>query len=50
MKLSHPLVLGALIILGVLHISQGRAKAQTLQEQNDVLFEKLKSVDGLQDE
>ncbi len=50
MKLSHPLVLGALIILGVLHISQSRAKAQTLQEQNDVLFEKLKSVDGLQDE
>ena len=33
-----------------LHISQSRAKAQTLQEQNDVLFEKLKSVDGLQDE
>jgi hypothetical protein len=49
MKLSHPLILGALIILGVIHISQGRAKAQTLQEQNDALFEKLKSVDGLQD-
>jgi hypothetical protein len=50
MKLSHPLVLGALIILGVIHISHGRAKAQTLQEQNDALFEKLKSVDGLQDD
>ena len=50
MKLSRPLVLGLLIILGVLSISQGGAKAQTLQEQNDLLFQKLKSVDGLQDE
>ena len=50
MKLSRPLVLGLLIILGVLSISQGGAKAQTLQEQNDLLFQKLKSVNGLQDE
>jgi hypothetical protein len=42
--------MGALIVLGVLNISQGRAKAQTLQEQNDLLFQQLKSVDGLQDE
>ena len=50
MKLSHLLILAALVILGVVHISQGRAEAQTLQEQNDALFEKLKSIDGLQDE
>ncbi len=50
MKLSRLLILAALVILGVVHISQGRAEAQTLQEQNDALFEKLKSIDGLQDE
>jgi len=50
MKMPERLVLGSLIILGVLNISQGLAKAQTLQEQNDLLFQKLQSVDGLQDD
>jgi hypothetical protein len=50
MKLSQSLVWASLIVLVLLNIGQGPAKAQTLQEQNDLLLQKLQSVDGLQDD
>jgi hypothetical protein len=49
MRLLCPLVLGSLILAGLLDLNQCVAKAQTLQQQNDALFQKLQSVDALQD-
>jgi len=39
-----------LILAGLLNLNQCVAQAQTLQQQNDALFQKLQSVDGLQDD
>jgi len=44
------LVLCSLILAGLLNLNQCVAQAQTLQQQNDALFQKLQSVDGLQDD
>jgi hypothetical protein len=49
MKMLHLSVLGSLVTAVVLSLNQCPAKAQTLQEQNEILFQKLQSVDGLQD-
>ncbi len=48
MRQLCPLVLGLLLFVGLPDLNQ--ARAQTLQQQNDELFQKLQSVDGLQDD
>ena len=50
MRLLYPLVLGSLILAGLLNLTHWVAKAQTLQQENDALFQKLQSADALQDD
>jgi hypothetical protein len=49
MKLFYALILGVFLPGGLISLRECAAQAQTLEQQNDALFEKLKNVDGLQD-